>query len=482
MSNKSKNKSKKREFDDISSLFNTLGSEAEVGYRDFPISEIPAQDAQAQTSSAVSAQQPGSEKPKSELKIREDQQDNRAVTTSPKSVTEENHSPTSVVPANDRMPLRPEELEQVDADSHVHSTQEPTASVPASFVPETTTVSKEEFFVGVYASADEPVNPADNAVVMTVDDNKTGQQISAQSPSDDQWEWYELIPPEQRACAQKTQQSDQKNPFAAIEAQKADQDGVSSESLFSRAEGKFGLLPVDHRVGVKDITSSSGPIADVASSITPPVETKAFPAVTEKDSKQTKTGSDQSEPTADASDSHQRVLNSVTNRFRDSFLRGVEKAHTQMQVPDTRFKRVQSKLFESELEQSKQTSESSKTLSTKRNSRLDDYWLLTSDHRGAESTHQTKTKGEPRQHQSRQSTSSTMSPPQPGRPSSSTATPAQPGHGPNIKHSPPKPARSVESSTQKPSQDNKHNFASKPHSSSKKKKLQSQHSKRRPPS
>ena len=489
MSNKSKKKSNKPEFDDISSLFSTLGSEAEVGYRDFPISEIPGQPAQPASGPAASAQKPSDHH--REQGIRAGQQDNRAVFVKHAHVIEANHSPASVVPAKDRTPLRPEELEQ-EADFPIRSTAAPSPSAPNNAVDEATTVIAEEFFVGAYSSFDEPVTSVADATVVTTDDNKARQSILAQGATEDQWEWYDLIPFEQRAGVLKSRDIVQENSFSLFDAQTDEKSVVSSDFRSSQDEVEFWLLPVDQRDGSKDTSSPSSLITDIAPSIIPPVETRVSSAITEKDSIQSVAGLDQTGFNADANDSHQKVLNTLTNRFRDSFLRGVEKAHTQMQVPDTRFKRVQSKLFESELEQTKQTSGSSKTQTTKGQSRLDDYWLMPSGRRDSVPANKAQTAEEPRQHQPGQSTSSTMNSAQPARSSSSTgsrsqsnrsssstAAPAQPAHLPNLKTSSSKPARSAESANQKQSQ-NKLKYASKSHLSSKKKKSQSRNSKRRP--
>ena len=355
MSNKSKKRSNKREFDDVSSLISTLGSEAKVGYQDFPISEIPGQPVQpAQVT---------------------------APTEKMKAPPEERPSPASFVPADERAPLDPEELRQsaaVVSDGHGNSAIDPSVSHSAVIADENPTVlPAEEFFVGVYTNPD--VSAA------TPPQKEPDQAVAPTSPHN-AWEWGELLPPEQRKSASEPHpdKADWLQTTGPTTVHDSATDVAASPASSDRAEEGFWLLPVEDRSSAQD-----------AHSVTATHAARAHPTEQIVSSQSAQTDQNPASPPAnrpreelESNDSQQKVLNSLTNRFRDSFLRGVEKAHLQMQThdsvtqdPSTCFKRVQTNISASQAHHRPNADESRQGPPYKSQSRLDDYWSLPTERR-----------------------------------------------------------------------------------------------------
>ena len=358
MSNKSKKRSNKREFDDVSSLISTLGSEAKVGYRDFPISEIPGQPAQPAKVAAPAEQM--------------------------KSPPEVRPSPASFVPADERAPLDSEELRQSAAlvsDGRDDSSIDTPVSHTAVTANENTTVlPAEEFFVGVYAQTDgSAATPA----------QQNSHQAAAPTPSHDAWEWGDLLPPDQRTSVSEPHADTADSPQSTGPTSLHDPatDVAASSAPTDRPDEGFWLLPVEDRLPAQDAHSAT---ATHAAEVPPaqPTEQAVSAQTVQRDQNSPSLPAKRPLAELDSKESQQKVLNSLTNRFRDSFLRGVEKAHMQMQLhdsvtqdPPSRFKRVQTNSSSPHAQHASNAQRSRKGSPYKTQSRLDDYWSLPTERR-----------------------------------------------------------------------------------------------------
>ena len=361
MSNKSKKRSNKREFDDVSSLISTLGSGAKVGYQDFPISEIPGQPAQPAQPAKVAAP-----------------------TEQMKSPPEERPSPASFVPADERAPLDPKELRQsavlVSDGRGDASIDTPVSHSAVTANEKTTVLPAEEFFVGVYSQTDESAaTPA----------QENSHQAAAPTPPHDAWEWGDLLPPDQRTSVSESHSDTADSPQTTGPTSLHDPaiDVAASSAPTDHANEGFWLLPVEDRLPAQDAHSATATHAAEAPSAQPTEQTVSSQTV-QMDQNSASLPAKRPLAELESNESQQKVLNSLTNRFRDSFLRGVEKAHLQMQLhdsvtqdPSTRFKRVQTNVSSPHAQHASNAERSRKGSPYKTQSRLDDYWSLPTERR-----------------------------------------------------------------------------------------------------